>query len=329
MSSFSFIDLFCGAGLFSEGFRSVGLTPVAAVDLDPHAVSSYNRNIAKVARCEAVSEKLSLPEADVLIAGPPCQGFSTLGRRDAADDRNKLSLELPLIADATQARIVVVENVPPFLSSDPWYEMTTRFGALGYQIQTMVLDAAMYGTPQLRQRAFTIASKAGPVERPTPSEKLLTIADAFGDIDPRDPLHVWPEPNTLQKRRYALIPPLGDKRDLLRAIPEECPMSWRTLGAQATDVWGRMDLHAPSNTLRCRFQNPSTGRYIHPWEDRVISLREGARIQGIPDIWSFTGHRSSIQRQIGNGVPVRLAAAVASSVLATLDKRSNSYSAAA
>lgn len=330
MRKFRFIDLFCGAGLFSEGFRAAGLKPVAALDLDAFAVSSYNRNVAKVAQCQSVSRSVALPEADVLIAGPPCQGFSTLGRRDAADDRNKLSMELPFLADRTGAKLVVVENVPPFLASAPWSEMARQFALRGYGVQTMILDAADYGAPQIRHRAFTFASRVGHVGKPSPSFGRATIGAAFAGIVAGDPLHVWPEPTAVQRQRFELIPPLGDKRDILRANPSGCPKSWSEMGAQATDVWGRMDINAPSNTLRCRFQNPSTGRYIHPTENRVISLREAARIQGIPDRWVFEGHRTAIQRQIGNGVPVPLAKAVASSVLAVLRlSEAQSYSAAA
>jgi len=111
-----------------------------------------------------------------------------------------------------------------------------------------------------------------------------------------------------------LIPTGGDKRDLMRAAPDLCPPSWRQVGCQATDVWGRIDPDKPANTLRCAFQNPSKGRYIHPTANRVISLREGARLQGVPDAWHFVGRNYPVARQIGNGVPVPLARAVAGSI---------------
>lgn len=318
MKPYSFADVFCGAGLFSEGFRAVGMKPSFAVDLDGRAVDSYNRNIAQVAVKDSVVADLQVPSVDCLIAGPPCQGFSTLGRRDAADERNQLSAFLPEIAARSGAVIAVVENVPPFLSSQHWNKMAEGFRAEGYSVQTMTLDAEKYGTPQIRTRAFTIASRIGNVKNPLPLTFRRTVGDAFEQIASDDPLHIWPEPTELARSRFELIPPSGDKRDILARAPQLCPSSWAALGSQATDVWGRMDFREPSNTLRCRFQNPSTGRYVHPFDNRVISLREGARLQGIPDHWSFAGDRTSVQRQIGNGVPVPLAQAVAGSVLETL-----------
>src|SRR5690606_16390875 len=97
------------------------------------------------------------------------------------------------------------------------------------------------------------------------------------------------------------------------------PPSWKSIGCQATDVWGRIDPDVPANTIRCAFQNPSKGRYLHPTEDRVITLREGARLQGVPDDWTFAGRPYPIARQIGNGVPVPLAAAVARSIYDALE----------
>lgn len=308
------IDVFSGAGLFSQGFKAVGFEPVLAVELDQHAVASYNRNISDVAICASVTDVSVIPSASVLIAGPPCQGFSTLGRRDAADERNNLGILIPGLAEVSDVSVAVVENVPPFLQSKQWEAMAQGFEVRGFSIQTWVLDAANFGAPQTRTRAFTIASKVGPVREPERSSGLVPAQRAFENIKPGDPLHFWPKPSALAERRMSLIPPGGDKRDILKVAPDLCPPSWSKLGAQATDVWGRIDPTKPCNTVRCRFQNPSTGRYIHPEENRVLSLREGARLQGVPDTWDFIGHPTAIARQIGNGVPVALGTAVAKSV---------------
>lgn len=312
------IDLFSGAGLFSQGFKSVGFDPILAVELDWHAVETYNRNISDVGICANITDLGGLPAADVVIAGPPCQGFSTLGRRDAADERNSLGTRIPDLAIDAGAVIAVIENVPPFLRSQPWEQMCGRFRDHGFAIDTWVLDAADFGTPQTRTRAFTIASRVGSVRVPNGQNRKVSAQAAFEKIDLNDPLHVWPRPSRLAARRMAAIPFGGDKRDILKVIPDSCPPSWFKLGAQATDVWGRIHPDQPSNTIRCRFQNPSTGRYIHPTEDRVLSLREGARLQGVPDDWHFSGHATSIARQIGNGVPVQLSTAVARSVMDAL-----------
>lgn len=315
MRPFQLIDMFSGAGLFSAGFVAEGFAPRLAMDLSKHAVASYNRNLAPVAIAGSVAALKTIPVADVLIAGPPCQGFSTLGRQDPLDVRNSLALEVPRWASGSGAKVVVVENVPPFIGSAQWRRLASDLEDLGYSIDTWILDAHDHGAPQLRRRAFTIASMAGPVGRPEPVRERRTAQWALdAPIAADDPLHTWPTPVGIAAQRIPLIPPGGDKRDVMRRAPELCPPSWAKVGCQATDVWGRVHPDQPANTIRCTFQNPSKGRYLHPTENRTLSLREGARLQGVPDGWTFAGRPYAVARQIGNGVPVQLGRAVAREV---------------
>lgn len=319
----TFIDLFCGAGLFSEGLRSSGLCPVYAVDLDSKSVASYRRNVAQVAEVDDARNIPTDVKGDVLIAGPPCQGFSTLGRRDPKDARNKLSLVVPDWAQAVDAKIVVVENVPKFLETSTAKRMINALEHLDYSIETYVLEATQFGAAQFRQRVFIIASKSGPIGVPIPTvERPRTVREEVLDrpIDAFDPMHRWPEPGALALERFKTIPNCGDKRDIMRLRPDLCPPSWARLGCNATDVWGRINPDKPSNTIRCTFQNPSKGRYIHPFENRALSLREGARLQGVPDSWIFCGEPYPIARQIGNGVPVPLAKAIGGQIVATFNR---------
>lgn len=310
-----FIDIYSGAGLLSEGFRLAGFVPKAAYDIDADAVNSYIRNIANVATRVDVSNIPKGTKAPVLIAGPPCQGFSTLGRRDPKDSRNRLCLQVPLWAKSIEADIVIVENVPPFIKSAHWRTMKNELAGNGYEIDVWTLDSADYGAPQHRTRTFTIASKLGLPDRPA-KMGVVPSAGVFspGSLKSEDPMHIWPVPQGIALERIRMIPPCGDKRSLMKTSPGLCPESWFKLGTQATDVWGRINPSRPANTLRCCFQNPSKGRYIHPYEDRVISLREGARLQGIPDSWVMFGTRTSVARQIGNGVPIPLAVSIARSI---------------
>lgn len=315
MRSGTFIDMFSGAGLFSAGFVDCGFEPTLAIDLSKEAVASYNRNLPPVAVCASVTEFGAIPAADLLIAGPPCQGFSTLGRQDPLDVRNNLALEVPRWAAASGARVVVVENVPPFLRSAQWRALAAALGGMGFNIDTWVLDAVEHGAPQLRRRAFTVASRIGPITAPVPTPDRRTAGEELRrPVAADDCMHTWPSPQGVAAARIAIIPPKGDKRDVMRLAPELCPPSWARVGCQATDVWGRIDPDQPVNTLRCTFQNPSKGRYLHPTEDRTLSLREGARLQGVPDDWTFAGRPYPVARQIGNGVPIPLARAVAASV---------------
>jgi DNA (cytosine-5)-methyltransferase 1 len=319
MRKFGCIDMFSGAGLFSAGGVQAGLTPLLAVDVSRPAIESYNRNVALVGVVGSVLEDRELPRAPVLLAGPPCQGFSTLGRQDPLDARNELALAIPSWAERCGADVVVVENVPPFLRSPQWRQLAEKLEALGLHIQTWELDAADYGTPQLRRRSFTLASRIGPIPDPTARAGQRTVAEAFAKpIAREDPMHIWPVPKGIAAQRIPLVPPRGDKRDLMRLAPELCPTSWTRVGCQATDVWGRIDPDRPANTIRCAFQNPSKGRYLHPTENRTLSLREGARLQGVPDDWQFVGDPYPVARQIGNGVPVPLAAAVCRAVVTAL-----------
>jgi len=318
----TFIDLFSGAGLFSAGMMKAGFEPVLAVELAADAVASYKRNVSDCIVRGSVTEAMKVPRADVLIAGPPCQGFSTLGRRDPTDVRNDLGLAiLPWVAKS-KAKIVVIENVPPFLNSRQWIAIKEALESLGYLVDAWELEAVEYGAPQRRRRAFTVASRIGPVAKPKHSSVRKTAGQVLFDpkrpLSDADPMHTWPTAKGIAAERIPLVPPNGDKRDIVVKAPELCPPSWFKMGCNATDVWGRIDPDEPANTIRCTFQNPSKGRYLHPFEDRVISLREGARLQGVPDSWIFEGLSYPVARQIGNGVPLALATAVGRSILHAL-----------
>jgi DNA (cytosine-5)-methyltransferase 1 len=126
--------------------------------------------------------------------------------------------------------------------------------------------------------------------------------------------HYAPKPTLLALERIRLIQPGGDKRDVLLLRPDLAPPSWRRSRTEITDVWGRMEWDRPSNTLRTALLNVSKGRYIHPEQHRVISLREAARLQSIPDEWQFATEPYPIARQIGNSVPPLLGLAVARAV---------------
>jgi DNA (cytosine-5)-methyltransferase 1 len=308
-------DLFSGAGLMSEGFRQAGFKSIFAAEADKRAVASFNRNIedvAKVWNVEKVAENIF---SDVIVAGPPCQGFSTLGKRDSNDERNQLSLSVLKWMDVTNPKVVVIENVPQFIQSKYWKIIQEHASRTGYESCHWILNAVDFGAPQKRVRVFCVLSRIGIPEKPEPTHhnQHITVDSAFEGL-PKKPngknLHTSPFPSNLALERIQLIPRNGDKRDVIQKAPHICPPSWLKMGNQAVDVWGRMNSKAPANTVRCSFQNASKGRYLHPTENRVITLREGARLQGVPDSWMFEGDRTSIARQIGNGVPIPLAKAV-------------------
>ena len=312
----TFVDLFCGAGLLSQGFVSAGFRPVFAVDSNEDSVASYRRNIDHVAQVGDVRNIPAGLRCQVVVAGPPCQGFSLIGKRDSLDPRNRMCLVVPIWARETKCEVVVVENVPQFVQSIEYKTMIGDLEKQGFAIKKWVLNAADFGTPQKRKRSFTLASKIGLPNAPVKQNKKATVREAFKNLPSQrnDPLHAYPVPSPLAMQRFMNTPSEGGKRDIMKNAPDICLDSWFSRGAQTTDVWGRMRWNEPSNTVRCYFQNPTTGRYVHPEKNRVITLREGARLQDIPDNWVLLGRRTSIVRQIGNGVSIRLAEKIATNV---------------
>jgi DNA (cytosine-5)-methyltransferase 1 len=311
-------EIFAGAGLLSEGFRRAGFSSIFAAEADERAVKTFNMNIADVAVQWDVRNVCNEVKCEVIVAGPPCQGFSTLGKRQDHDERNRLSLTVVDWVLSSGASVAVIENVPQFLRSSYWETIKKRLKKHGFESTEWVLNAADFGAPQNRTRAFAVLSKIGLPKAPVRSvQHHKTVRDAFAGLSTStgsDGMHVSPAPSEIAASRFVLIPTRGDKRDIMSKAPDLCPPSWFKIAGEATDVWGRMDYDKPANTIRCSFQNASKGRYIHPTANRVISLREGARLQGVPDHWQFHGDRTSIARQIGNGVPIPLAEAVAKSI---------------
>lgn len=317
------VDLFAGAGLFSHAFEREGFSVIRAVEMNALAAATYRANfgdrieVADVTRCEPQGR------CDVLIAGPPCQGFSTLGKRDSADPRNRLSLQIARWAAVMKPSVVVIENVAAFVQSRVWRLLVRRLERLGYAVTSEVRDAAELGLPQRRVRSATFASLVGPVGLPKGDPfAATTVAEAWRGL-PSMPsgrgLDVYLKTTPLALARMRVIPAGGGKRDIMKRAPHLAPPSWHRSRNEITDVWGRMEWEKPSNTLRTEFVNPSKGRYIHPEQHRVISLREAARLQSIPDEYAFASVVPYIAaKQIGNSVPPLLGRAIARQVLHNL-----------
>lgn len=317
----TFIDLFAGAGLFGHAFEQAGFRQVLAVENDKHAAETHRKN----SRCQVIEDSVTTVNpprsADVLIAGPPCQGFSTLGRMDPADPRNQLSLEVVRWAKQIRPSVVIIENVEAYLNSKIWIYVSQALRKLDYAVESWVLDASDFGVPQRRRRSFTLATDNVEVKRPLATKARVSVREAWDGL-PGTPngvnLHWAPKPSNLALARMRVIPEGGDKRDILRAAPHLAPPSWAKVHNEATDVWGRMLWDEPANTLRTCLQNPSKGRYLHPRQNRVISLREAARLHSISDDFQFSGKPTHVARQIGNGVPPSLGKAIADSVFAAV-----------
>lgn len=338
------IDLFAGAGGLSLGFHLAerGFLPVFAVEHDQAAARTFERNFGCEVFAGDIESSPAYPEADLIIGGPPCQGFSPLGRDRDDLSRAHLNGLWKHFLDAVRTvrpRAFVIENVREFQRSAQFAELLHLLDSdpdlMAYTPAFGVLNAADYGVPQNRLRGILVAVRDHDGELPWPprpthgpespgSTPYVTVREAIGDLPPQtegfDPvvtgdgnqhLHFGRRPTAKSLQRYAAIPPGGNRFDLMRNRPDITPACWANKPTGTTDVMGRLWWDRPSATIRTEFFKPEKGRYLHPTEDRVISHREGARLQSFPDWYIFEGTKIEIARQIGNAVPPLLGRAIA------------------
>ncbi len=352
--AYRLIDLFSGAGGMTLGFtddRFGGdFESVWAVDLDSAAVATYRKNFCDHADCADIEEWLEagkpIPEADVVIGGPPCQGFSLLNKGRIGDRRRALWQPFMDVVERSGARAFVIENVAELLSSPEADAIEARAAKMGFSIVRDVLMAADYGVPQTRRRAVIVGWKrhicGEPIFPPLATHAApsagsnlphwRTVRDAIGDLlapfgteirrtkAPYD-LHFGRNPTAESLRRYRAVPPGGNRFDLQRNAPEITPLCWIRKKSGGTDLFGRLWWDRPSVTIRTEFFKPEKGRYLHPEQDRPITHREAARLMGFPDDFVFVGTKVEIARQIGNAVPPPLGGAIASTVFDLLANR--------
>ncbi len=157
-------ELFAGAGIFGSAFAKEKFSLVSAIELDPIASESYRRNLGEHVITSDIRIVTPTGRADVLIAGPPCQGFSSLGKRDESDVRNNLSLQVLKWMDVLRPKVIVIENVPQFLKSPQACKIASCLESRNYLVTTIVLDSYDYGVPQHRTRGFLLASKVGELD---------------------------------------------------------------------------------------------------------------------------------------------------------------------
>lgn len=359
MGKYKLIDLFCGAGGLSLGFSEEfghSFEPVWANDFNQYAAKTYNKNFGNHCVDGDILDLLDdpktvIPTADVVIGGPPCQGFSLLNRNRDGDVRRALWRPYMEVVRRSKACIFVMENVPQLLQSDEFKEIEAYATSMGFRLAKAKLCAADYGVPQIRYRAFIvgcnftdpsqlfppkkthynpeleetnkISEKNGYVAFPKPWK---TVRDAIGklpdpvgteirDEEPPLDLHFGRTPTEISLRRYKAIPEEGMNRfDLQKNAPEITPICWINKKSGGTDLFGRLWWDKPSVTIRTEFFKPEKGRYLHPVKHRPITHREAARIQSFPDSFVFTGSKIEIAKQIGNAVPPLLASRVAECV---------------
>lgn len=342
MTKIQVIDLFAGCGGLTAGMHKLGtFESRQAVELDPHAAASYERNFPSAKVFQGRIEDwvgTSALRADVVVGGPPCQGFSALGKRDPDDPRNKLWRHYVEVLETVRPAFFVIENVPQFLLSAEFEDLkrATRRGQSldAYELQAEVLLATDFGAAQKRRRAVVIGRRSGmreldlqrqrreprvlrdvipawmdePLDPDGDIDLVSTVEGAgqFGPYALRD-LHFTRKLTKLSRDRFPHIPPGGNRTNLPFDLQAPC---WQRHTSGAGDVMGRLSWHKPSVTIRTEFFKPEKGRYLHPEQHRPITHAEAALIQGFPDDFKWIGTKSSIARQIGNAVPIPLGAAI-------------------
>lgn len=325
MTTLRFIDLFCGCGGLGLGFKLAGFESVYAVDNNHAAALTYQKNFGhEVFEGDIRTLKEIHVKADVLIGGPPCQGFSPLGKLSPTKDHkemNQLWKEYLRILDLVQPKAFLIENVPEFLRSNEFNLLKNELILRNYNIIYNKIRAIEYGVPQKRVRGFIIGMSDFYPSFPQPSNKIMTVRDAIGDL-PLEPdgknWHIGRHPTQLSLERYKCIPPGGNRFDLMRTRPDLTPKCWLNKPTGSTDVFGRLEWDKPSLTIRTEFYKPEKGRYLHPEANRPITHREAARLQTFPDDFEFVGTKIDVARMIGNAVPPKLAYHLAMQIKKTL-----------
>lgn len=324
------IDLFCGAGGLTKGLAQAGIKVLLGVDIDPACAFPFSHNNDAIFLNASVAQLSAsdLPEIGAnsfsLLAGcAPCQTFSTYNQKATSDDERWWLLnEFSRIIVESNPDFVTMENVPGLMKEDVFDSFCNVLSRNNYEIEKSIIDCSEYGLPQRRQRLVLLASRYGRPRLLTPREFFpketdTTVGAAIGGLPPlragemnnADPLHQAARLSDLNLKRIRHSKPGGTWRDWPAHLISNCHK--KGMGATYASVYGRMKEDAPSPTITTQFYGYGSGRFGHPTQDRAISLREGAILQGFPENYKFSPDdaeikRKTIGRLIGNAVPVTL-----------------------
>ncbi len=334
------VDLFAGVGGLSYGFSmDNNFKVLMANEFDPTIANAYSMNHPDVKMFvgdiknlneEKIKELIGKEKVDLVVGGPPCQSYSTLGKR-RLDDRANLFLEYCRVLEILKPKAFVYENVTGLLSMDnkqlfPFIKQT--FSKLGYRLYHKVLNAADFGVPQLRERVIlvgTLGQKEFEFPNPTHGggiflKPYVTVEDAISNLPSLKSGESADNYTILPKNDYQTLiqdterlsdhesPKNNDKLiNLMKALPDggskkDLPHGIRPQSGFG-NTYAKMWWKKPAPTITRNFGTPSSSRCIHPTQSRALTTREGARLQSFPDSYIFSGSRSMKNLQIGNAVP--------------------------
>jgi DNA (cytosine-5)-methyltransferase 1/site-specific DNA-methyltransferase (adenine-specific) len=349
---FKVLDLFCGAGGFSYGMdKNPHFHTVVALDFDEKAAETFKMNmpqaevlvgdITDASVKQKVTELSKRAGVNMIIGGPPCQGYSMKGKKlGLKDPRNFLFREYLNLVKELKPELFVIENVKGLLlASNGWFkeEILKAIEELGYVVEYGVLNAADFGVPQARERAIFICSKGKKILLPkSGNEKHTTVRDAISDLSYLESGEgdFEQDYSTEALSEYQKLMRKGSKKlynhkasnhkqvaiEKLKLIPPEQGKEFLPSEMHGNQkfktTWGRLKWDDVSPTIDTRFDASSNGTNNHPYLNRAITPREAARIQSFDDNFIFYGSKVYVRRQIGNAVPPLLAKAIADQIAA-------------
>lgn len=348
------LDLFCGAGGFSSGLEQTGyFKTLIGLDFDENIIGTFQRNFPNAKAINGdilnkdikkeiinLSKKMGI---NMIIGGPPCQGFSLKGKNlGLKDPRNFLFKEYLNIVSEIKPEIFIIENVKNLLNSSNHFfrdEILKEIKSLGYIVNYGVLNAKDYGIPQNRERTFFIASKHKFLNFPNPVDYKVSVRDAISDLaylnsgegyfiteyknKPKSEYQKMLRGKKLQYHKASNHSKFAISK--LKLIPPEKGKEFlpkKFLGKQKfSTTWSRLVWDDISPTIDTRFDTPSNGKNSHPFLNRAITPREAARIQSFNDDFYFLGSKVSVCKQIGNAVPPLLAKAIGNQIYNELNTK--------
>lgn len=329
----NFIDLFSGAGGLLRGFMDAGITPEFSVEMWEPAIKTHKRNYPNVPVWDRDIRTITNDEiqeyegkVDLIVGGPPCQGFSTIGKRLVKDPRNELVFEFIRFVDVIKPKVFLMENVKGLLSANNGLikdAITAEYEAIGYKVIHRVVCAADYGVPQMRYRVLFLGVRNDLPEEPSFPNALcektdyVTVGQAIMDLVGKEnafPNHVPMNHNAVVTKRISCI---KEGEGIPEAgLPEDVAKGSRSDYTDNTiknfsHVYKRLSRYKPATTMV-----PGHNAFpLHPTENRSLTVREAARIQTFPDDVVFEGTRQDQCIQVGNAVPVKLAFELAKHII--------------
>lgn len=362
MKQYNIIDLFAGVGGLSYGFSKLPQFNIVAaneIDKDISVAYTLNHPNVEMLNCDIndltediLKKALKGKKVDIVVGGPPCQSYSTLGKRQN-DERANLFMQYKRVLKILQPKAFIFENVTGMLSMNKgnlFKQIKVEFEELGYTLKHKVLDAADFGVPQHRERVFLVGFKGNNnfiYPTPTHGEGLkpyVTLKDAIGDLPilksggknnsyatdatneflkfVRENSGAYVEEHSAPKNGEHLIKIMQTLKDgqSKNDLPEDIRPKSGYGNTYAKLWWDK-----PSTTITRNFACPSSSRCIHPRDSRAMSIREGARLQSFPDDYKFYGSDGMKRLEIGNAVPPLLSVAIAKQVLLAIKENEAEY----